>query len=50
MDFTAAMDESPHDLPALILAKDNVRSGMAERKVEASKLYADFIWVVRKRG
>ncbi len=27
-----------------------VQSGLAERKAEASKLYADFIGVLRKRG
>jgi hypothetical protein len=27
-----------------------VESGVAERKAEASKLYADFIGVLRKRG
>ena len=29
---------------------DYVQSGVAERKAEASKLYADFIGVLRKRG
>ena len=47
-DLKIIADQQGHGMRTHL---DNyVQSGVAERKAEASKLYADFIGVLRKRG